>query len=107
MLIDKEGLDEYKLKIRTIASFQEEANDYKKKSIISGIIAGVSTILNLNEIIAFSSHKDNVLIHFIGIVGYSLLTSLGFYYNSIMKEKQNDCEETILNLKESLGKTSK
>ncbi len=107
MIIDKEGLDEYKLKIRTITSFQEEANDYKKKAIISGIIAGASTILNLNEIIAFSSNKDNVLIHFIGIVGYSLLTALGFYYNSIMKEKQSDCEETILNLKKSIGKTSK
>ena len=107
MLIDKEELDEYKLKIRTIASFKEEANDYEKKSVISGMIAGASTILTLNELVAFSGGEYNSVIHFFGIIGYSLLAAMGIYYNSIMKDKQNDCEEAILNLKKDLDKTIK
>ena len=101
-MMDKKELDEYKLKIRTIASFQEEADEYKKKSIISGVVVGLSTMLNLNEIIALASSKDNTLIHFMGLIGYSILTAMGFYYNSIMKDKQSDCEEVVLNLKEDL-----
>lgn len=100
----KEELEEYSLKINTVAKYQKEANDYKKKAIFSGIVAGLGTILSVNEVILLSNSnsKNELIIHFLGILGYSLLTALGFYYNAIMKEKKEDCDNFVLALKENI-----
>ena len=98
----KEELEEYSLKINTIAKYQKESNDYKKKYIFSGLIAGLGTILSINEIIALSNTEDSMIIHFLGLIGCSLLTALGFYYSSIMKENKEESDKKVLYLKENL-----
>ena len=101
----KEELEEYSLKINNIAKYQKESNNYKKKYIFSGLVAGLGTVLSVNEIIALSNTNDSMVIHFLGLLGCSVLTALGFYYSSIMKEEKEECDKKVLILKENAKHT--
>lgn len=100
-MMNQKELEEYSLKIKKVSHFQEEANKYKRKTILSGIIAGANMLLSINSLITSNIQGKNAT----GFIGYFLhigLMGLAFTYMYEMKEKKEDFEKKVATYKKDI-----
>lgn len=105
-MMDRKKQDEYSLKIREISKYQEEANKYKRLSILGGLFAGANTLLSINSLI-MGSFDGKSSVAFFGFLLHAAFMGLGFTYMYEMNDNKRDCDQKVAELKKDIQEYKK